>query len=121
MSTTPALDYFLRREVDLIMGAYMGRPNAFDGMMHEFCVRFGWCGGIKDGKPLHVTDFIPETGPVSADEFARWLIIADGINPDQVSSSEIRRWARQLKAVFVKHMGADVIDARKLRSEYRGP
>ncbi len=83
--------------------------------------RLGWCGCIKDGKPLHVTDFIPETGPVSADQFARWLIMADGLDLDQVSSSEIRRWVRQLKAVFVKHMGADVIDASKLRSEYRGP
>jgi hypothetical protein len=49
----------------------MGYPNALDGMMHEFCVRLGWCGCIRDGKPLHVSDFIPATGPVSADEFAR--------------------------------------------------
>jgi hypothetical protein len=41
----------------------MGRPNAFDGMMDEFCLGLGFCGCVKDGKPLHVTDFIPETGP----------------------------------------------------------
>jgi hypothetical protein len=98
----------------------MGRPNAFDGMIHEFCVGMGWCGCSKDGKRLHVTDFIPETGPVSADEFARWLIMADGLDPDQLSASEIRRWVPQLKAVFVSHMGADVIDASNLRSNYRG-
>ena len=98
----------------------MGRPNAFDGMMHEFCVGIGFCGCVKDGKPLHVTDFIPEAGPVSADEFARWLIMADGLDPDQPSASEIRRWIPKLKAVFVKHMGADVIDASNLHSEYRG-
>ena len=95
----------------------MSRPNAFDGMMHEFCVRLGWCGCVKDGRPLHVTDFIPETGPVSADEFAKWLIMADGLDPDQLSP-EIRRWLPQLKAVFIKHMGADIIDASKLRSGY---
>jgi hypothetical protein len=94
----------------------MGRPNAFDGMMHEFCVGLGWCGCVKDGRPLHVSDFIPETGPVSADEFARWLITADGLDPDQLSDAELR----QLRAVFVKHMGVDVIDASNLRSEYRG-
>jgi hypothetical protein len=94
----------------------MGRPNAFDGMMHEFCVGLGWCGCVKDGKPSHVTDFIPETGPVSAGEFARWLIMADGLDPDRLSAAEIGR----LKAVFVKHMGADVIDASNLRSEHRG-
>jgi hypothetical protein len=98
----------------------MSRPNAFDGMMHEFCVGLGWCGCVKDGRPLHVTDFIPVTGPVSADEFARWLIMADGLDPNQLYPSESRSWMPQLKAVFVKHMGADVIDAGKLRSGYEG-
>jgi hypothetical protein len=93
----------------------MGRPNAFDGMMHEFCEKLGWCGCVKDGKPLHVSDFIPETGPVSAEDFARWLISADGLDPDQLSGSELRR----LEAVFVKHMTASVIDANKLRSGHR--
>lgn len=94
----------------------MGRPNAFDGMMHEFCVKLGWCGSVKDGKPLHVSEFIPETGPVSADEFARWLIMAEGLDPDQHNASALR----QLRAVFVKHVGADVVDANRLRSRYRG-
>jgi hypothetical protein len=98
----------------------MGRPNAFDGMMHEFCAQMGWCGCAKGGKRLHVSDFIPETGPVSADEFARWLITAEGFDPDQLGPSDRRRWMPQLKAVFVKHMGADVIDASNLRSDYRG-
>ena len=60
-------------------------PNAFDGMRHEFCAELGWCGWVKNGKRLHVSDFIPERGPVSADEFARWLIAADGLDPDQLS------------------------------------
>lgn len=98
----------------------MSHPNAFDGMMHEFCVGLGWCGSVKDGRLLHVTDFIPKTGRVSADEFARWLIMADGLDPDQLSPSEIRRWMPQLRAVFVKHMGTDVIDASRLRSDDRG-
>ena len=98
----------------------MGHPNAFDGMMHEFCVGFGYCGCVKDGEPLHVSDFIPETGPVSADQFARWLIAADGFDSDGFSTSEFRRLIRQLTEVFVKHMGTDVVDASNLRSEYRG-
>jgi hypothetical protein len=98
----------------------MGHPNAFDGMMHEFCVKLGYCSGVKDGEPLHVTHFIPEAGPVSADQFATWLIVADGFDPDRLSTSELRRLIGQLTAVFVEHMGADVVDARNLRSEYRG-
>jgi hypothetical protein len=98
----------------------MGRTNSFDGMMHEFCVKLGWCGSVKDGKQLHVSDFIPETGPVSADQFARWLIAADGFDPDQLSGSEFRLLMGQLTSVFIKHMGADVVDASNLRSEYPG-
>jgi hypothetical protein len=100
---------------ELITGALMGRPNAFDGMLDESCVKLGWCGCVKDGKRLHITDFLPETGPVSADQFVRWLIMADGLDPDQ-PTSEIRRSIPLLKAVFVKHMAADVVDASNLRS-----
>jgi hypothetical protein len=92
------------------------RPNAFDGMMHEFCVKLGWCGSARDGKRLHVSDFIPEAGPVSADQFARWLITAEGLDPDQRSASELK----QLTSVFTKHMGTDVVDAGTLRSQYPG-
>src|SRR5690242_10774331 len=99
-------------------GTSMGSPNAFDGMLCEFR-GLGWCGSVKDGKPLNVTDLIPVTGPVSADQFARWLIVADGLDPAQLGPRENRRWVPQLKAVFVKHMGADVIDASKLRSASR--
>jgi hypothetical protein len=92
----------------------MGCPNAFDGL-YEFCVRFGFCGCVKDGKPMHVTDLIPETGPVSAEEFVGWLIMADGLDPGQLPP-QIGRWTHQLKWVFVEHMGTDVVDPRRLRS-----
>lgn len=92
----------------------MGRPNTFDGMMHEFCVKLGYCGTVRDGRPLLVSDFIPETGLVSADQFARWLIAADGLEFAEVNTSEFKR----LKEVFVKHMGADAVDANNLRSGY---
>ena len=82
--------------------------------MHEFCVKLGWCGGVKDGKRLHVFHFIPETGPVSADQFTKWLIAAEGLDPDQLGPSE----RKQLTAVFVRHMSANVVDASNLRSEY---
>ncbi len=94
----------------------MGRPNAFDGMMYEYCVGLGYCGSVIDGKPLHVTDFIPEAGPVSAKQFVRWLVTAEfGVDPGEYDYSEFR-----LAAVFIKHMGADVVDASRLRSEYGG-
>lgn len=90
----------------------MAHPNAFDGMMYEFCVRLGWCGCVKDGRPLHVSDLIPKAGSVPADEFVRWLIMADGLDPDQVSAPELT----QLRAVFVKHMGVGLVEANRLSS-----
>jgi hypothetical protein len=90
----------------------MGRPNAFDGMMSEYC-GLGYCGSVKDGEALHVTDFIPETGPVTAAQFTRWLLVAEGFEPDEFN-------VRDLSGVFIKHMGADVVDASRLHSEYGG-
>lgn len=92
----------------------MARPNAFDGMMHEFCVGLGFCGGIKDGDGSHVTQFVPEAGLVTAEEFARWLVIAEGLDPDQNQP-----WLDRLKTVFLRHMGAEAVDASQLRSDYR--
>ncbi|HEV2235263.1 MAG TPA: hypothetical protein VGR57_01260 [Ktedonobacterales bacterium] len=97
----------------------MGRPNAFDGMMHKFCVGLGYCGSVNDGKPQHVTDFIPETGPVSAEQFARWLLAAEsGYDAEVFDPSDVR--IRQFSAIFIKHMGADVVDASLLHSEWGG-
>src|SRR5215467_12440013 len=84
LRTPTAIDEIGLSWVRPAIGAWMGRPNAFDGMMYELIVGLAWsCRSIKNGKPLSVTDFIPETGPVSADQFARWVIMAEGLDPDQ--------------------------------------
>lgn len=96
----------------------MGRPNAFDGMLHECCVGLGWCGTVKHGEVLHITQFIPEEGPVTAEEFAAWVIRSDGIDLGAISRAQRNSWMQQLKTVFIQHMGADVIDAKLLRSGF---
>jgi hypothetical protein len=93
----------------------MHRPTKFDGMMHEFVVGLGWSARtVKDGKLVHLRDFIPDTRSVTADQFVEWLILLDGVE-NMVGSSQLKRWRRELKAVFVKHMGAEVVDATQLR------
>jgi hypothetical protein len=88
--------------------------TAYDSLIHEVCVRLGFCGCIKDGKPLHVDHFIPSEGPVSAEKFAEWVFLAEDMNP----SSKPKRW-EQVKATieeaFVRHMDANVVDASRLR------
>lgn len=82
--------------------------------MHEACVVWGFCGCIKEGRPLHVDHLIPPDGPVTADQFVEWLFLAENLNPN----SDPVRWRRQkeaLRAAFVKYFGAEIVDARLLR------
>lgn len=86
--------------------------NAFDQLMHFTCVTMGYCGWTdSDGEPRHMTDFIPEEGPVSADQFVEWVLLADGCKPDLTPL----RHKRQLRQAFVDIMGGAAVDARLLR------
>jgi len=89
----------------------MPKPTKFDGMMHEICVDLGFCGGVVDGDWHHVTQYIPEKGQVSADEFVTWVLLAEGFRPDE--DREARRWKHELKAVFIKHMKQESVDAKE--------
>lgn len=94
------------------LGGYATPPDVepgYDALLHEVCVRLGYCGCIKDGKPLHVDDFIPETGLVSADQYAEWVVLADNLTPS--TSPHLK----DIRAAFVRHMGAESIDAKLLR------
>jgi hypothetical protein len=88
--------------------------TGYDALMHEACVVWGFCGCIKREQPLHVDLLIPPDGPVTAGQFVDWLFLADNLNPYQAPE----RWQRQkeaLRAAFVRHMGAETVDARLLR------
>lgn len=79
--------------------------------MHFTCVGMGYCGSFRDGEHRHVTQRIPESGTVTADEFVEWVIWADWGNPDLAPIQH----RRQLRAMFVKLMGDEAVDARRLR------
>jgi hypothetical protein len=83
--------------------------KGYDALMHEVCVGLGFCGTVKRGKPLHVDLFIPPRGMVTADQFAEWLVLADNMNP-----SECTDLMPLIRAAFVRHMGGEVVDAKKL-------
>ena len=93
----------------------MTDPTAFDALMLEVCVEKGWCGSVVDGRSLHVTDFMPDSGEVTADQFAHWLFAADGVDPDE----DPGKWQSHLdglRDVFVRHMGAETADVERLRA-----
>lgn len=82
--------------------------------MTEVCVDRGWCGSIVHGRPLHVTDFLPDSGVVTADQFACWLFAADGVDPDE----DRAKWQFHLDGLrdaFIRHMGAEAADVQRLR------
>jgi hypothetical protein len=82
--------------------------------MHEACVVWGFCGCSKNNQTLHFTLLIPPEGPVTATQFVDWLFLADNLNP----ASEPERWVSQkeaLRTAFVRHMGAETVDAGFLR------
>lgn len=88
------------------------RPTntAYARLMNRVCVGLGYCGCVKNDKPLHVDDFIPPYGMVTADQFVDWVILADNLNPNLAPSEH----KRAIRAAFVEYMGADVVDATRL-------
>tara|TARA_R110000751_G_scaffold2018_11_gene9539 strand:+ start:367592 stop:367882 length:291 start_codon:yes stop_codon:yes gene_type:complete len=91
----------------------MSKGSSFDRLMHEGCVERGWCGGIVDGKPKHVTDLLPAKGAVSAEQFARWLFEADGVDPDE-DRVKWQPYLDGLKDAFVRHFGTAQVDVSQL-------
>lgn len=87
----------------------MAKPTIFDCMMHDYCVGKGYCGSVIDGKPSHVTLFIPEHGLVTADQFVTWLLKAEGVYNGDI---KVRK---ELIKIFKKHMKSYEVDASILR------
>ena len=92
----------------------MSEGLLFDRLMHEVCVERRWCGGIVDGKPMHVTDLLPAKGAVSAEQFALWLFEADGVDPDE-NRAKWQPHLDGLEAAFIRHMGEARVDVSQLR------
>jgi hypothetical protein len=86
--------------------------TGYDALMHEACVTWGYCGCIKRGQPLHVDLLIPPAGPVTADQFIEWLILADDVNPNEARHERMKT---ALRDVFIRTMGAETVDASLLR------
>jgi len=73
----------------------------------------GYCGSLQDGGFLHVTNFIPKQGQVTAEQFVDWLFIAEGNN--WLGNAMAMRHRETLRQFFIVHMGSDVVDARRLQ------
>lgn len=88
------------------------KPN-FDTLMTAVCAGHGYCGSLQDGLFVHVTDFIPTRGKVTADEFVDWVFLAEGVR--WLGDPIAMKHRETLRSYFIAHMGSYVVDARKLR------
>lgn len=95
--------------------------SRYDALMNELCVGLGWCGGTVNGEPRHLKDYIPDHGPVTAEQFVDWLLEAEGLDDASVYPERYRKWHCELTEVFIRHMGASTVDATELRSGTGAP
>lgn len=92
----------------------MSEQEAFDALMHEVCVQRGWGGPVVGGVPCHVTDFLPESGEVTADQFVTWVFAADGVD----LIDDPAKWQTHydgLCEALVRHMGSDRAEVGRLK------
>jgi hypothetical protein len=101
------------REVEIV------HPTPFDLLLYDMCVKLGFCGGLVNDTPTHVTDLLPTAGVVTAEEFAELAISAEC---DRQSPPEKHlRWLALLTAAFIEHMGASSVSAASLTQNLAEP
>ncbi len=81
---------------------------AYDKLLKDICVRLGFCGSVLGGQPLHVDQFLSQSGTLTDEGFADAVFKAEGLDPDSV---EARRFRPSVRDAFVRHMGGSEIHA----------
>ena len=94
---------------------YLDRPKNFVRLMNKVCVGMGFCGSVVDGEPRHVVDYFPETGTVSASQFATWVLEAEGM-----SSKPGEPFWHILQKEFIEHMGHETVNVALLMDQWIG-
>jgi hypothetical protein len=94
------------RQVEIV------HPNPFDLLLWDICVGSGFCGGLVNDKPTRVTNLLPATGIVTAQEFAELAIRAEC--DKQSPPATHLRWIALLEAKFIQHMNSSSVPAEAL-------
>ena len=81
---------------------------AYEKLLEEVCVRLGFCGSVVEGQPLHVDQFLPQSGVLTNEAFADALFKAEGWDP---AGSEAQNFRSSVREAFVRHMGGSEMDA----------
>ncbi|KAF0175940.1 MAG: hypothetical protein IV086_01500 [Hyphomonadaceae bacterium] len=89
----------------------------FQRLIRTLCEGWGFCGCIADdGSPRRVNDYLPNSGEVSALQFADWLLLAEwpGDHSDPAFEDFRASWREKIAAEFRRVLGADSVDASTL-------
>jgi hypothetical protein len=103
----------LVRERSSVQHPLMTDRKPFHALMTEVCVERGWCGSVVDDRSMHVTDFLPDRGMVTVDQFVGWMFEADGVDP----SEDLPKWQKHidgLRDAFIRHVGSSSVDVERL-------
>ena len=87
--------------------------RGLDALLQWVCVTMGHCGGIVEDEPRHVTDYFPEGGHVSANEFAHWAFLVEG---DKMTMDEVlcHDHGASIRDAFIHFMGAETVSVERM-------
>jgi hypothetical protein len=80
----------------------------FDMLLKDVCIRLGFCGSVVGAQPMHVDQFLPQSGTLTDADFADAVFKAEGLDPDGL---EARKFRPAVRDAFIRHMGGSEIDA----------
>ena len=93
----------------------MAAKGGIEALMEVVCAE--WCLGRVmhgDGEVSDVTQLIPRTGKVAADQFVDWVFLASAVEARD-GTPKWRRARAAIRTAFVRHLGAVVVEADALR------
>lgn len=90
----------------------MDNLTRFDELLHEICVKWGYCGCSKNDTTINVSLLIPSNGPITSELFTTLVLIADDVNP-YISTEKSIETRNGIERAFVKYMGGETVDAKE--------
>lgn len=87
----------------------MTTSERFEKLLRDACVIYGNCGSGD----THVSDYLPKSGKLSADEFARLMLKAEKMSEEKYGE-QYRKNYNWCVARFRQTMGAEVVEASEI-------
>jgi|LNFM01.1.fsa_nt_gb hypothetical protein len=87
----------------------MTTRERFEKLLHDACVIYGNCGSGD----THISDYLPKSGELSANEFARLMLKAEKMSEAEYGE-QYRKGHDWCAERFRQTMGAEVVEASEI-------